>query len=125
MSKKSIWDDDEIESEKIKAKTDNIIEVLNKLKYKQLQALARYHNLHYKIKLVGKQNLINAISSLYDYKNGIYSLKEKPFEMILKDDNNIKQVINVKRKNINDKFVIDLIKKQGADKTIQDIIKQL
>lgn len=95
-NKLSIWDDEHeiYKNQNVKA---NITDILRKLKYNQLQALARYHNLHYKIKLVGKQHLIDEISKLYEYKNGIYSLKEKPFEMVLKDDT-VKQVVNIKKK---------------------------
>ena len=119
-SKNSIFDDIQpIEKPNI----TNITEHLKTLKYKQLQALGRFHNLHTIIKLNSRNNIINALSSLYEYKNGKYG--SKPFNMILTADNTVKQSINVQKRNKDDEFVIDFIKKQGTGKTVQDIIKNL
>jgi hypothetical protein len=101
----------------------NITEHLKTLKYKQLQALGRFHNLHFHIKLNSRANIINALTSLYEYKNDKYG--SKPFNMIL-SNNTVKQSVDVKKKSSkDDEFVINLIKKQGSKKTVQDIIKQL
>jgi ERCC4-related helicase len=118
-SKNSIFDDIQPMT---KGNITNITEHLKTLKYKQLKAIAKFHNLHYHIKLTGRNNIINALSKLYDYKNDKYG--SKPFNMILKD-NIVKQSINVQKRNKDDEFVIDLIKRQGSKKTIQDVIKQL
>jgi hypothetical protein len=117
---KSIFDDDIQPISK--PNITNITEHLKTLKYKQLQALGRFHNLHYHVKLSGRNNIINALTRLYEYKNDKYG--SKPFNMIL-TDNTVKQSINVRKRNTDDEFVTDLIKKQGSKKTIQDIIKQL
>jgi len=120
-SKKSIFDDDI--QPMTKPTITNITEHLKTLKYKQLQALGRFHNLHFHIKLNSRANIINALTSLYEYKNDKYG--SKPFNMIL-SNNTVKQSVDVKKKSSkDDEFVINLIKKQGSKKTVQDIIKQL
>jgi hypothetical protein len=119
-SKNSIFDDIQpIEKPNI----TNITEHLRTLKFGQLKAIAKFSNLHYHIKLNSRNNIINALSSLYEYKNGKYG--SKPFNMILTADNTVKQSINVQKRNKDDEFVIDFIKKQGTGKTVQDIIKNL
>ena len=116
---KSIFDDIQPMT---KPNITNITEHLKTLKFKQLQALGRFHNLHFHIKLNSRANIINALTSLYEYKNDKYG--SKPFNMILKD-NTVKQSVDVKKRNKDDEFVIDLIKKQGTGRTVQDIIKNL
>jgi hypothetical protein len=101
---------------------NKIYDVLKNMKYKQLQALGRFHNLHYHIKLNSRDNIINGLTRLYEYKNDKYG--SKPFNMIL-NNNKIKQSVNITKRNKDDEFVIDLIKKQGTGKTVQDIIKNL
>jgi len=101
---------------------NKIYDVLKNMKYKQLQALGRFHNLHYHIKLNSRDNIINGLTRLYEYKDGKYG--SKPFNMIL-SDNTVKQSVDIKKRNTDDEFVIDLIKKQGTGRTIQDIIKNL
>jgi hypothetical protein len=117
---KSIFDDDT--QPMTKPTITNIAEHLKTLKYKQLQALGRFHNLHFHIKLNSRANIINALTKLYEYKNDKYG--SKPFNMIL-TDNNVKQSVDVKKRSKDDEFVINLIKKQGSKRTIQDVIKQL
>jgi len=117
---KSIFDDDT--QPMTKPNITNITDHLKTLKYKQLQALGRFHNLHSIIKLNSRNNIINALTRLYEYKDGKYG--SKPFNMIL-SDNTIKQSVDVKKRNKDDEFVIDLIKQQGTNKTVQDIIKNL
>jgi negative regulator of genetic competence, sporulation and motility len=119
-SKKSIFDEMNDDIQPI-AKP-NITEHLKTLKYKQLKAIAKFHNLHYVIKLNSRNNIINALSKLYDYKNGKYG--SKPFNIILKD-NTVKQSVDVKKRSKDDEFIINLINKQGSKKTIQDVIKNL
>jgi hypothetical protein len=117
---KSIFDDDI--QPMTKPNITNITDHLKTLKYKQLQALGRFHNLHYHIKLNSRNNIIKALTQLYEYKDGKYG--SKPFNMIL-TDNTVKQSVDIKKRNKDDEFIIDLIKKQGSKKTIQDVIKQL
>ena len=117
---KSIFDDDT--QPMTKPTITNITEHLKTLKYKQLQALGRFHNLHYVIKLNSRANIINALTKLYEYKEGKYG--SKPFNIIL-TDNTVKQSLDIKKRNKDDEFVINLIKQQGSKKTIQDVIKQL
>jgi len=100
----------------------NITEHLKTLKFNQLKAIAKFHNLHYVIKLNSRNNIINALSKLYEYKNGKYG--SKPFNIIL-SNNTVKQSVDVKKRSKDDEFVIDLIKKQGTGRTLQQIIKQL
>ena len=119
-SKKSIFDDDI--QPMTKPNITNITDHLKTLKYKQLQALGRFHNLHYHIKLNSRNNIINALTQLYEYKDGKYG--SKPFNIILKD-NTVKQSVNTRKHNKDDEFVIDLIKRQGSKKTIRDVIKNL
>jgi ERCC4-related helicase len=120
---KSIFDDiQSIEKPMTKPNITNITDHLKTLKFNQLKAIAKFSNLHYHIKLNSRNNIINALSSLYEYKNNRYG--SKPFNMIL-TDNKVKQSIHVKKRNTDDEFVIDLIKKQGTGKTIQEIIKNL
>jgi hypothetical protein len=83
----------------IEIKYDNINNVLENMKYKQLKALAKFHNLHYRIKLNSRDNVITALKNLYNYKNDIYS--SKPFNMVLKD-NEVKQSVNITKRNKDD-----------------------
>ena len=121
---KSIFDEMNDDIQPIaKPNITNITDHLKTLKFKQLQALGRFHNLHYVIKLNSRNNIINALTSLYEYKDGKYG--SKPFNMILKD-NTVKESVNIRKRNKDDdEFIINLIKKQGTGRTIQEIIKQL
>ena len=117
---KSIFDDD---IQPMTKPNTNITDHLKTLKFNQLKAIAKFHNLHFHIKLNSRNNIIKALSSLYEYKEGKYG--SKPFNIILKN-NIVKQSVDVKKKSSkDDEFVIDLIKKQGSGKTIQEIIKNL
>jgi len=117
-SKKSIFDD----IQPMTKPNTNITDHLKTLKFNQLKAIAKFHNLHFHIKLNSRNNIIKALSSLYEYKEGKYG--SKPFNIILKD-NTVKQSVDVKKRSKDDEFIINLINKQGSKKTIQDVIKQL
>ena len=74
---------------------DDIANHLKTLSFKQLKALAKYTNLHYHISMKSRENVINGLIRLFEYRDGVYG--NKPFKMVLTEAG-VKVPVSVKRK---------------------------